>query len=92
MSAALAAVVAVASVVVAEPRLPLAAVALPVLVQPQALVEPLLSQPLADLPVLAELRVRARRPVEDAAVSAAVPVQLLLSRRSHSAAMARKPS
>jgi hypothetical protein len=92
-------VAAVASVVVAE-RLARAAVALPVPVQLplhlRAVVEPLPLQPLAELPVavqrplLAERPVRARRPVEAAAASAVA--ELLPSRPSSSAAMARKPN
>jgi hypothetical protein len=88
MWAALAAVVAVASVVVAEPRLPLAVVALPPPVPLQLLV-PADPHPRRELaaPLPAQLPVRA-----DEALEPAVPVELPLSRRSHSAAMARKPS
>jgi hypothetical protein len=54
------------------------------LLQPQVLAVPLLPQPQAvQLPVVAELRVRARRPVVvDLAVSVAVELRSLLSLRS----------
>jgi hypothetical protein len=65
--------------------------------QPQAPVEPLRLRPQAvvdlpvpaQLPVVAALRVRVRRPVEAAVLEVSVAVELRPSRRSFLAAMAR---
>jgi hypothetical protein len=84
MLAAPAAVAASAVVAVGLAPVQLQVAAEPLRPQPQAVVDQLVP---VQRPVVAALRVRARRPVE--AVSAAVPVELLLSHQSFSAAMAR---